>query len=539
MITCNLMGGLGNQLFQIFTTISYGIKSGNIFTFLNQSYLGEGNTIKRATYWKSLFDTIQTLSMDKMPQFKMIRETGFNYCDLNMNHLKNQNIVLYGYYQSYKYFHHEYKTIYKLLKLSEKKETLLHKMNTKSDDFTNTISIHFRYGDYKKNQECHPILDYKYYKKSLAYIKSKNPDVKYKIIYFCDEVSEPAVKSIIINLSQFFTDYEFGGCNTELHDWEQLLCMSLCDHNIIANSSFSWWGAFLNENINKIVCYPSIWFGPKMSHNTLDLFPPEWIKISTTYKYKVFSKFILFHQPKTAGTYVTKCLPDNYVLPHDKNYHFCLTNSYNFLDAKLVAIIRNPLDYYISLITFWCLDAEYCTDLNTSLPNLRQNYLANCKNNSNQHVNYWISLGYTERNLTTILNNIMNSDFLQLHKTKLIKHHHTYDYYVFDLLLKLDIGYYTFAFLDQFSRKKMTEFTTAEECLAEIEYIKNNFIILNQSNITHELKQLCMEFNVPFKDSSKMMVSNRKSSEFYNLNHDLINMIHYKDRFMFQTFDSL
>jgi hypothetical protein len=65
-----------------------------------------------------------------------------------------------------------------------------------------------------------------------------------------------------------------------LFDWEQLLLMSLCNYNVIANSTFSWWGAYFNENIGKKICYPSVWFGPKAGHNTTDLFPKDWVKIA-------------------------------------------------------------------------------------------------------------------------------------------------------------------------------------------------------------------------------------------------------------------
>jgi hypothetical protein len=64
-----------------------------------------------------------------------------------------------------------------------------------------------------------------------------------------------------------------------LEDWEQMLLMSLCNHNIIANSTFSWWGAYLNDNPGKIVCYPEHWFMPEVKKDVTDLFEEDWIKI--------------------------------------------------------------------------------------------------------------------------------------------------------------------------------------------------------------------------------------------------------------------
>lgn len=55
--------------------------------------------------------------------------------------------------------------------------------------------------------------------------------------------------------------------------------MSLCNHNIIANSTFSWWGAYFNINPEKIVCYPNVWFGSECNNSTQDLFPKNWVKI--------------------------------------------------------------------------------------------------------------------------------------------------------------------------------------------------------------------------------------------------------------------
>ena len=81
-------------------------------------------------------------------------------------------------------------------------------------------------------------------------------------------------------LEENFSKITFECIDHKLEDWEQLLVMSLCQHNIIANSTFSWWGAYLNENINKKVIYSSVWFSGNLSNtNTKDLFKDNWIKI--------------------------------------------------------------------------------------------------------------------------------------------------------------------------------------------------------------------------------------------------------------------
>ena len=83
---------------------------------------------------------------------------------------------------------------------------------------------------------------------------------------------------MIKKLKSKHTNFKFERGGAQLQDWEQMLLMSCCEHHIIANSTFSWWGAYLNMNPDKIVCYPKKWFNSE-SHNTDDLFPEEWIKI--------------------------------------------------------------------------------------------------------------------------------------------------------------------------------------------------------------------------------------------------------------------
>ena len=280
MITCNLMGGLGNQLFQIFATISYAIKSKNQFKFLNQQTLGgEGSTL-RFTFWNTFLLRLKPFLIDSLPNLHIIREKDFTYKELSIIDIISKDVMIVGYFQSYKYFKESYNTICKIIGLKNMKNNLLYKLNYSNDFLKNTISLHFRIGDYKNLQHFHPLMTKEYYNNALNYIKSKNNDTKFKILYFCENDDIIDVEEKIKYLSNNFKDYEFIRGHSDLEDWEQLLLMSCCNHNIIANSSFSWWSAYFNDWENKIVCYPSVWFGSSIHNNTKDLCPLEWVKIN-------------------------------------------------------------------------------------------------------------------------------------------------------------------------------------------------------------------------------------------------------------------
>ena len=88
------------------------------------------------------------------------------------------------------------------------------------------------------------------------------------------------VNDIIKELKKLHPKVSFERGGVKLEDWEQMLLMSCCDHHIIANSTFSWWGAYFNNKPGKLVCYPKKWFNSE-PHNagTVDLFPEGWVKL--------------------------------------------------------------------------------------------------------------------------------------------------------------------------------------------------------------------------------------------------------------------
>jgi len=288
MISCRICGGLGNQLFQIFTVIAYSLKYSKSFFFLNNNQLGNGengSTI-RYTYWETFLNALQPFlkNMNELPQLTFIKEKAFSYEPLPENFHNNCATLLVGYFQSPKYFEKYKDTICKLLKIDVKKFIVKNKVKINFDT-SMVISMHFRLGDYKNYPELYPILNENYYKKALEIIMEEVLMMRIQkqavILYFCEEESLDEVLNIINKLKTYFPTLHFQRASPLLSDWEQMLLMSLCEHNIIANSTFSWWGAYLNSNTEKLVCYPEEWFTPKANKDkdTKDLFLEDWIPI--------------------------------------------------------------------------------------------------------------------------------------------------------------------------------------------------------------------------------------------------------------------
>ena len=153
-------------------------------------------------------------------------------------------------------------------------------LREKNSSKENVISMHFRIGDYKYAQDHHPLLKLKYYKDCLNYYIKKLGTTKLNVLVFNEECDDGTVSKYIKFLKKSFVDTRFMRLKGSLPDWKSMVLMSCCSHNIIANSTFSWWGAYFNDNKEKLVFYPNLWFGKSFKQNLKDLHPPSWIKIS-------------------------------------------------------------------------------------------------------------------------------------------------------------------------------------------------------------------------------------------------------------------
>ncbi len=281
MITINLCGGLGNQLFQIFTTISHAMNTNNEFLFL---YSEKSPSIsERKTYWdKFLINLLEyttffennKIIFENNKGICIFRETSsHSYCEIPKN---IKNLTLDGYFQSYKYFENNKNKIFGLIGIERFQKKI--KNNIENFFTKKTISIHFRLGDYKHLQHFHTILPLKYYENCLKKLDNLE---KYNILIFCEKEDDEIIFKNIEFLKNIFQINNFIKVPNELDDWEQIIVMSLCDINIIANSTFSWWGAYFNNNPLKKVYYPSsnLWFANPNYIKINDTFPSEWVEV--------------------------------------------------------------------------------------------------------------------------------------------------------------------------------------------------------------------------------------------------------------------
>lgn len=267
MVYCNLKGGLGNMLFQIATTISLATEKNIEFSFPNLhnhlDYLNHDNTynpkIKHATEYMEIFGNFNSIQ----PTTQIKKYTyPFNFIELNID---TDDFYIDGFFQSEKYFIKHSSEILKILGvpnsirdiITDKYGYLLSKRLT---------SIHVRRGDYIRFQNHHPVQSLEYYTNSVKLL-SDNTDI---YVVFSDDIEWCKENFNDINNIVYIENEK---------DYIELYLMSLCDNNITSNSSFSWWGAWLNNNENKIVIGPKIWFGDAIKNNTGDLLPENWIKI--------------------------------------------------------------------------------------------------------------------------------------------------------------------------------------------------------------------------------------------------------------------
>lgn len=281
MIYLELKGGLGNQLFQVCALISHALDLNKEWRIkrtkpdeVSPCAPKNGPIYPRPTHWDNIFSSITNNTCDVIPTNHKYNENVFYYTPLPKVDI---DFEMNGYFQSEKYFKHNTDIIInKILKLDDQKAECKHNMDKFIGNRGILVSMHFRQGDLKHNNAYGPMLESSYYINALNEIISKIGG-RFKLLLFYEkDDSENICKMMKTIIKPEHYDIQVVHCPHDIHDHEQVLWMSMCDHNIIANSTFSWWGAYLNDNQDKIVCYPSKWFFEHLSLTTRDLLPSKW-----------------------------------------------------------------------------------------------------------------------------------------------------------------------------------------------------------------------------------------------------------------------
>ena len=279
-IRIKLTGGLGNQMFQFATGFAIA-KKNNVrlsldLNYINQRQLFNGFELDKVfdIYSKVSFLnkalSLQSINFKEILNkidvtFYNFKEPHFHYTSKILDIPKHS--FLDGYWQSELYFKDYAKEIRKIFYFSDHLDKQNHLISNDINQ-SNSISIHIRRGDFLLKRNDNHYINLKEY-----YLKAINESSKFfknpKYFIFTDDPSW-VTDNFVLDHSYFIV-----AVNQDTKSFYDMHLMSLCKSNIIANSSFSWWGAWLNNKKDKIIYAPKNWFKDK-SISTDDLIPSSW-----------------------------------------------------------------------------------------------------------------------------------------------------------------------------------------------------------------------------------------------------------------------
>ncbi|WP_081665845.1 alpha-1,2-fucosyltransferase [Pseudogulbenkiania ferrooxidans] len=290
MIVTRLCGGLGNQLFQYATARMLAkIHETKILLDLGWFENIPNKNTSRHYELDHYQLPVEKLVLESSIQKKMLEIPFFNlipikrfglkvyreksYCfDKNFYNALD-NSYLKGYWQSHLYFTDIRDILVKELQPVTPPSPMDVAIMDMIEDSENSISIHVRRGDYvslKSASNTHGTCSLDYYRKSINFFAEHVSDPHFFV--FSDDINWCRENLRFPHKSTFVSH------NNTATAFQDLRLMAHCKHNVIANSSFSWWGAWLNSNDQKIVIAPRNWFN-QSSHDTKDLLPLSWVRL--------------------------------------------------------------------------------------------------------------------------------------------------------------------------------------------------------------------------------------------------------------------
>ncbi len=290
MIIVKIHGGLGNQMFQYAIVKSLAKKNNDTFKLdisfypkqnlrnyelnlfnIKENIASKQECIELAGNENFIFKIKSKVGLKTKKPLSYFSEKEHFVFDNNLWNKKN-DIYLDGYWQNENYFKDIKEELFRdfILREDISIEAKKHLSKIKNSQ---SVSLHIRRGDYVQNahtNSVHGTCNLEYYKKAVEYIENNVLEAIFYI--FSDDIKWCKENFDFLKNKVFVDDTQKAVEDLEL--------MKNCKHNIIANSTFSWWGAWLNQNKNKIVIAPKKWFSDiDLEKQARELIPKDWVKV--------------------------------------------------------------------------------------------------------------------------------------------------------------------------------------------------------------------------------------------------------------------
>ncbi len=287
MVIIRLMGGLGNQMFQyalfesmrqkgkdVYIDLSWydkniahnGIELGRAFGIDLNAFQADINDCKKLGYIST--SSISRLYQRLLGKSTFVEEYGSDVVIYKKEILRMDNVYLSGYWQSYKYFSDIYgqiKNVFSFNIENENTEDIINELKC-----TDSVSVHIRRGDYLGKSLYSNICTHDYYKTAMRYMKNVIDNPKFFI--FSDD-GEWCRNDELFNDK----DCKIVDLNKDEKSYIDMYFMSLCKNHILANSSFSWWGAYLSDNTSGVTIAPKYWINREVCFD--DILLSKWKRI--------------------------------------------------------------------------------------------------------------------------------------------------------------------------------------------------------------------------------------------------------------------
>lgn len=269
MIYSYLDGQLGNIMFEIAAGASLAKRVGVPYKAIScHPFFIDGTIDEYVKPFRQSILRKVDFQLELPPDTEVYDQPDFTYSALPLK----KDLLLKGGFQSEKYFDEE--TVRSLFEIDPETESYIRK---KYHDILvkNPVCIHVRRGDYLLQEYKHPVCRMGYFNKAIACF-------------------DPASSFLVVSNDMEWCKKHFKGKQFYFSENESpvvdLYLQAMCSHHIISNSSYSWWGAWLNPNPEKKVIYPAPWFGPyyRKSLNAKDLCPDDWTAIPVSRKITLY-----------------------------------------------------------------------------------------------------------------------------------------------------------------------------------------------------------------------------------------------------------